>query len=137
MTAAPTLDSPRTRHSAAAVAVLFFVNGATFSNWLPRIPEIRDDLGLGNAGLGVTLLGGGLGGIVGALVVGRVMDRLGSRSVLTIAATCLSIGMPLIAFAPTAWVLLLLLTSLGVLDVCNDVAMNAQGVIVQQRLGRS
>jgi MFS family permease len=119
------------------VAVLFFVNGATFSNWLPRIPEIRDDLGLGNAGLGVTLLGGGLGGIVGALVVGRVMDRLGSRSVLTIAATCLSIGMPLIAFAPTAWVLLLLLTSLGVLDVCNDVAMNAQGVIVQQRLGRS
>ena len=137
MTAAPTLDSPRTRHSAAAVAVLFFINGATFSNWLPRIPEIRDNLGLGNAGLGAALLGGGLGGIIGALVVGRVMDRLGSRRVLTIAATTLSIGMPLIAFAPTAVVLLVLLTSLGVLDVCNDVAMNAQGVIVQQRLGRS
>ena len=137
MTAAPTLDSPRTRHSAFAVAVLFFVNGATFSNWLPRIPEIRDNLGLGNAGLGATLLGGGLGGIIGALVVGRVMDRLGSRRVLTIAATTLAIGMPLIAFAPSAVVLLLLLTSLGVLDVCNDVAMNAQGVIVQQKLERS
>ena len=137
MTATQTLDSPRTRHSAAAVAVLFFVNGATFSNWLPRIPEIRDNLGLGNAGLGATLLGGGLGGIIGALVVGRVMDRLGSRRVLTIAAMTLSIGMPMIAFAPTAIVLLLLLTSLGVLDVCNDVAMNAQGVIVQQRLERS
>jgi MFS family permease len=137
VTAAPALDPPRTRHSAAAVAVLFFVNGATFSNWLPRIPEIRDHLGLGNAGLGATLLGGGLGGIVGALVVGKVMDRLGSRRVLTIAATVLSIGMPLIAFAPSAVVLLVLLTSLGVLDVCNDVAMNAQGVIVQQRLGRS
>jgi MFS family permease len=137
VTAAPPLDPPRTRHSAAAVAVLFFVNGATFSNWLPRIPEIRDELGLGNAGLGATLLGGGLGGIIGALVVGKVMDRLGSRRVLTIAATTLSIGMPLIAFAPTAVVLLVLLTSLGVLDVCNDVAMNAQGVIVQQRLGRS
>ena len=119
------------------MAVLFFVNGATFSNWLPRIPEIRDNLGLGNAGLGVTLLGGGLGGIIGALVVGRVMDRLGSRRVLTVAAISLSIGMPLIAFAPTAVVLLLLLTSLGMFDVCNDVAMNAQGVIVQQRLGRS
>ena len=130
-------NEPRTRHSAAAVATLFFVNGATFSNWLPRIPEIRDHLGLGNAGLGATLLGGGLGGIIGALVVGKVMDRLGSRRVLTIAATTLSVGMPLIAFAPSAVVLLVLLTSLGMLDVCNDVAMNAQGVIVQQRLGRS
>ncbi|MEO8267940.1 MAG: GNAT family N-acetyltransferase [Ilumatobacteraceae bacterium] len=130
-------DQPRTRHSAAAVAVLFFVNGATFSNWLPRIPEIRDHLGLGNAGLGATLLGGGLGGSIGALVVGKVMDRLGSRRVLTAAATALSIGMPLIAFAPSAVVLLVLLTSLGMLDVCNDVAMNAQGVIVQQRIGRS
>jgi MFS family permease len=137
VTAAPTLDSPRTRYSAVAVAVLFFVNGATFSNWLPRIPEIRDNLGLGNAGLGATLLGGGLGGIIGALIVGRVMDRLGSRRVLTLAATTLSIGMPLIAFAPSAVMLLLLLTSLGILDVWNDVAMNAQGVIVQQRLGRS
>jgi MFS family permease len=125
------------RRSGAAVAALFFVNGATFSNWLPRVPEIRDQLGLGNAGLGATLLGGGLGGIVGALVVGKVFDRLGSRRLLTLAATALSIGMPLIAFAPNAVVLLVLLTTLGVLDVCNDVAMNAQGVIVQQRVGRS
>ena len=137
MTTAPDLDVDRLRHSGAAVAALFFVNGATFSNWLPRIPEIRDRLGLGNAGLGATLLGGGLGGIVGALVVGKVFDRLGSRRLLTFAATALSIGMPLIAFAPNAVVLLLLLTTLGLLDVYNDVAMNAQGVIVQQRLGRS
>ena len=137
MTTAPNLDAPRLRHSGASVAALFFVNGATFSNWLPRIPEIRDRLGLGNAGLGATLLGGGLGGIVGALVVGKLFDRLGSRRLLTLAATALSIGMPLIAFAPNAVVLLLLLTTLGVLDVCNDVAMNAQGVIVQQRVGRS
>ena len=135
--AAPNLDAPRLRHSGAAVAVLFFVNGATFSNWLPRIPEIRDQLGLGNAGLGATLLGGGLGGIIGALVVGKVIDRLGSRRLLTVVATALSAGMPLIAFAPHAVVLLVLLTTLGALDVCNDVAMNAQGVIVQQRLGRS
>ncbi len=137
MTPVPIADHPRIGRSAAAVAALFFVNGATFSNWLPRIPEIRDQLGVGNAGLGATLLGGGLGGIIGALVVGKLTDRFGSRRLLTLVAIALSVGMPLIAFAPTALVLLLLLTTLGVLDVCNDVAMNAQGVIVQQRLGRS
>jgi predicted MFS family arabinose efflux permease len=132
----PSSDPAATR-AALAVAVLFFVNGATFSNWLPRIPEIRDELGLGNAGLGATLLGGGLGGILGAVVVGRLAEGLGSRRLLVIAASALSVGMPLIAFAPHAVVLLGLLTVLGTLDVLNDVAMNAQGVMAQDRLGRS
>ena len=124
------------RRAAIAVAALFLVNGATFSNWLPRITEIRDELGLGNAGLGATLVGGGLGGIVGALLVGRVSERLGSSRLLTVAAITLSIGMPLIAFAPHALVLMLLLTLLGTFDVFNDVAMNTQGVMVQERLQR-
>jgi len=130
------MPTPRARHAALAAAALFLVNGATFSNWLPRIPEIRDELGIGNAGLGVTLLGGGLGGIVGALLVGRVSERLGSSWLLTIAAITLSIGMPLIAFAPHAAVLMVLLTVLGTFDVFNDVAMNAQGVMAQEQLGR-
>lgn len=129
-------EAPRTRDSAFAVAALFLVNGATFSNWLPRLPEIRDHLGVGNAGLGATLLGGGLGGIIGSLLVARAMDRLGSRRLLVCAAAALSVGMPLIAVAPIAPVLLVLLTLLGALDVFNDVAMNAQGVTVQQQVGR-
>ncbi len=129
-------STPRTRHSAVAVAALFLINGATFSNWLPRLPEIRDHLGVGNAGLGATLLGGGLGGIIGSLLVARAMDRLGSKRLLTYAASLLSILMPLIAVVPVAPLLLLLLTVLGTLDVWNDVAMNAQGVTVQQQLGR-
>ncbi len=128
--------APRTRHSAAAVAALFLVNGATFSNWLPRLPEIRDHLGVGNAGLGATLLGGGLGGIIGSLLVARMMDRFGSKRLLASAATMLSVLMPLIAVVPVAPLLLVLLTFLGTLDVWNDVAMNAQGVTIQQQLGR-
>ena len=128
--------APRMRHSAAAVAALFLVNGATFSNWLPRLPEIRDHLGVGNAGLGATLLGGGLGGIIGSLLVARAMDRHGSKRLLTYAASMLSILMPLIAFVSAAPLLLILLTVLGALDVWNDVAMNAQGVTIQQQLGR-
>jgi len=128
--------APRSRHSAAAVAALFLVNGAIFSNWLPRLPEIRDHLGVGNAGLGATLLGGGLGGIIGSLFVGRAMDRTGSKRLLTHAASMLAILMPLIAVVPVAPLLLMLLAVLGTLDAWNDVAMNAQGVTVQQQLGR-
>ena len=132
MTTTPT--SPR--RATLAVGVLFFVNGATFSNWLPRIPEIRDSLGLSNDSLGVTLLGGGLGGIVGSLIVARISDRLGSRHLVVLAATLLSIGMPLVAFVPNAPLLLVVLSALGILDVLNDVAMNTQGVIAQARMSR-
>ena len=41
---------PRLRHSGAAVAALFFVNGMTFSNWLPRVPvRSVDSTGAGDA----------------------------------------------------------------------------------------
>lgn len=124
------------RQHTLAVAALFFVNGATFSNWLPRIPEIRDALGIDNRDLGVTLLGGGLGGIVGSLLVGRLADKVGSLRLVLGAATLLSIGMPLVAYAPSSVVLLALLSLLGVLDVFNDVGMNTQGVIAQDRSHR-
>jgi predicted MFS family arabinose efflux permease len=123
--------------TAAATAVLFFVNGMTFSNWLPRIPEVRDRLGLGNAGIGAALLGGGLGGIIGSLIVGTLTERFGSRKVLLFAASMLAASLPLIGVVPEAIVLLLVLTWLGALDVFNDVAMNAQGVMAQHALGRS
>lgn len=137
MTEVVSRPDPSTRRSGLAVAVLFAVNGATFSNWLPRLPEIRDALDIDNRGLGATLLGGGLGGILGSILVGRVMDGTGSRRLVTLAACALSIGLPLVAVAPTALALAALLTVLGTLDVFNDVAMNAQGVLVQERVGRS
>jgi MFS family permease len=123
--------------SARAVGALFFVNGMTFSNWLPRIPEVRDRLGLDNAGLGATLLGGGLGGFIGSFLVARVLVRWGTKRTVIVAATLLAVGLPFIALARTAAALTMVLTVLGFLDVLNDMAMNAQGVMVQRRLGRS
>ncbi|MFC8853483.1 MFS transporter, partial [Streptomyces sp. NPDC057144] len=40
------------RRARLAVAVLFFTNGALFANLLPRYPQIKADLGVGNAAYG-------------------------------------------------------------------------------------
>jgi MFS family permease len=129
--------TPSDRSAGAAVAGLFFVNGAVFSNWVPRIPDVRDRLGVDNAGLGAALIGGGLGGIIGSLLVARVMHRVGSRRLVLVAAPLLAMGLPLLAVVPSPLALAVLLTSLGLLDVLNDLAMNAQGSMVQGRVGRS
>lgn len=131
------MSGPEHRRAALAVGALFFVNGATFSNWLPRIPEVRDRLGMDNAGLGAALIGGGLGGLVASLFVARLLARFGSRACGSVAAGMLALCLPLIAVAPSAAALAAVLTGLGSLDVVTDLAMNSQGVAVQQRLGRS
>jgi MFS family permease len=132
------VDAPENaRRSALAVGTLFFVNGMTFSNWLPRIPEVRDKLGIDNGGLGTALLGGGLGGLLGSLLVAKVLARYRTKTVLIVSATCSSLILPLIGFVPSALVLTLVLTALGFSDVLADMAMNAQGVTIEKRIGRS
>ncbi len=119
-----------------AIATLFVVNGLVFSNFLPRIPEIRDQLGVSNTGLGASLLGGGLGGIFGSLVVARVLRKTTTKNLVTAAASALAIGLPVIAFMNSALGLLLALTALGFTDTFNDISMNAQGVRIQEMLGK-
>lgn len=124
------------RRSTLSVGLIFFVNGMVFSNWIPRISEVRDRLGVSNSGLGISLLGGGLGGFVGSLLVARIVRRLGSRTVVLVSSIALAGVVPLIAVVPNSVGLLLVLTATGFGDLQADVAVNAQGVMVQSRLGR-
>lgn len=126
-----------TRRLTLSVCVLFFANGAVYGNWLPRLPEIKDRLEVSNSGLAVALLGGGIGGIFGSLVVGRIMLRVGSKRLVLNTLLVLPLFMALIAFVGRAWMLLVVLALIGLIDVMADVAMNAQGVTAQERLGRS
>lgn len=124
------------RRSTVSVALIFFINGMVFSNWVPRISEVRDRLGVSNSGLGISLLGGGLGGFLGSLLVARVVRKLRSKTVVVVATVVLAGLIPLIAVVPNSLALLLLLTAAGFADVQNDVAFNAQGVMIQSRVGK-
>lgn len=122
------------RRSTVSVALIFFINGMVFSNWVPRISEVRDRMGVSNSSLGISLLGGGLGGFIGSLLVARVVRELRSKTVVVVATAALAGLIPLVAVVPNPATLLLLLTATGFADVQNDVAFNAQGVMIQTRL---
>jgi MFS family permease len=115
-----------------AIAAVFGLNGATFASWLPRIPEVRDRLGVDNGTLGLVLLGAGLGGLGGSVLSGLVVHRLGSRRV-TIAAGCsLCVVAPFVAVVPSPWLLLAVLVVAGCFDALTDIGMNAQAVQAQR-----
>ncbi|MGI9028481.1 MAG: MFS transporter [Ilumatobacteraceae bacterium] len=135
---APHATNPgRSRSARLAIGAVFFANGVTFASWAPRLPEIQDRLDVSNAALGIALVGTGVGGLSASLMSGRLVDRLGSRTMTVATTTLLSIALPLMGVAPTAVALFASLVVLGALDGLTDVAMNAQAIELQRRLGSS
>src|SRR5690348_16632236 len=78
------------RLARAAVAAVFFLDGAGSANWVVRIPAVRAQLGLGAGTLGVALLGVAVGALVAMPVAGRLVARFGSRPVTRAGAVALA-----------------------------------------------
>lgn len=128
------LDAKRGRW---AVAAMFMVNGFAMGAWAPQIPLLLPRHGIGEGAMGLLILGLGLGAVSAMLFAGRLIQRFGSRLVLTGFATLLVPVLPLIVLAPTVPLLALAMMVFGAVAGCMDVAMNANAVEVERRLGRA
>jgi MFS family permease len=118
-----------------AVTLVFFINGFVFSNWVPRIPAIQQQLGLSVGTLGLALWGIAMGALLSQSLAGWFLTRLSSRTVIRLASLAYCMALPLPALAVNLPTLMLALFALGFSNGLLDVAMNAQGVIVEQREG--
>ncbi len=121
------------RRALTAVAVQFFVNGMLFASFVPRLPEIRDRIDIGNDALGRLLAVGALSGILGSLLVGRLIERFGTRNLLIVAGVCLCSSLSIIGFATVPAVLVIGLAAMSIFDVLVDSAMNMQGSWISGR----
>ena len=129
---------PLTR-ATRATAVAFIANGFAFASFASRIPQVRDRFHLSPSQLGLVLLATGVGALVALPLSGPFVARYGSRRVVTamalllgVAQTIASLGF-LVGLAPLVVGVFLL----GLANGSWDVAMNVQGAVVEQRLGRS
>jgi MFS family permease len=124
------------RRAHAGTALVFFVHGAAIATWVPRIPAIKERLGLTEGSLGIALLGIAVGALAAMQLAGPLLARYGSRPVTRVAAVA---NAALLLAPALAWNLPSLLVGLGLFGVSIgllDPAMNAHGVVVEQRRGR-
>ena len=120
-----------------AVAVMFLVNGFIMGSWAPQIPLLLPRHGLTAFGLGLLILGLGLGAVAAMALAGGLIARLGSAKVLRSFAVAASGTLAAVVLAPTLALLALAMVGMGGLIGCMDVAMNANAVEVERRLGRA
>lgn len=119
------------------MALLFYVNGVVLGSWLPRLPELRDHLGLGLASVGLALAVGGLGGLAGSALSGVVVGRVGARHSALWPAAAVMVLLPLLALAQHALLFAIVLGLIAVTDAVADVGMNALAARVEAARGRS
>ncbi|RMI33745.1 MFS transporter [Streptomyces triticirhizae] len=120
-----------------AVAALFFTNGFLFANVVPRYPEIKSGLDLSNAALGTAIAAMPLGALMLGLAASPLIKRYGSARTAVVSQLLMGFNILLVGTAPNFAVLCLGLFLAGSLDAITDVAMNAHGLRVQRRYGRS
>ena len=125
------------RRARVAVAVLFFTNGALFANLLPRYPQIKEELGIGNAAYGLAVAAFPTGAIVAGLAAGVVIRRFGSARAAVAGTLLTGVGILVAGMAGSVAVFAGALFVAGAMDAITDVAQNAHGLRVQRRYGRS
>lgn len=126
----------RTSAARRACLLIFLVCGIGLSSWAPMVPVAKIKLGLDDATLGFVLLSLGAGAILMMPFSGMFINKYGSRKVMLLAATVISIMLPLLLLANSAILLAAALFVFGAAIGSIDVSMNAHAVLVQERYGR-
>lgn len=119
-----------------ASLLIFLVCGIGLSSWAPMVPVAKINLGLDDAALGLVLLSLGAGAILIMPFTGMFINKYGSRKVTLIAATVISLILPLLLLTSSSIQLAVALFIFGAAIGSIDVAMNSHAVVVQDRYGK-
>src|SRR4051812_12967324 len=128
------IESRRERH---ALAMIFAVHGAVPGTLATRLPWIQHHLQLSPAVLGAALVAPAIAACFTMPLASSAMRRFGSRNAVAGTAVILSLTLALPALATSVPLLWLGLVAYGGAAGITDVAMNANGVDVERRFGRS
>ncbi|MER6185701.1 MFS transporter [Streptomyces sp. NPDC001652] len=130
-------DQGQVKRARYAVAAVFAVHGAVTGSFATRVPWIQDHASVSAGQLGLALAFPALGASVAMPLAGSISHRFGARNALRGLISLWTLALVLPALSPNLLALCLSLFVYGATAGMADVAMNALGVEVENRLNRS
>jgi MFS family permease len=115
-----------------AIWASFFLLGFLGVAWVPRIPEIKESLGLSDGQFGLLLLASTLGAVPGAQLAGRIVHMYSSKLVIQISGISMPVGVFILGYSSNVPVLALGLFITGFSIPFIDVAINSQAVEIEK-----
>jgi fucose permease len=139
VTTAAAVEHTIAERAKVSVFLVFAMSGLAIATLLSRIPQIRDLLELEPGTLGLLLLTIAIGSLLALPASGLVVSRLGSRLTVAIMSTVSLAGLSVAAIGSEVGPVVagIGLFAFGFGAGQWDVAMNVEGVAVEQQLSRS
>ncbi len=120
----------------AACAYFFICPGLVYGIFTARMPAFKAQTQASDAEVGLILLCVGVSSLVTLLLSGKLMQRFGSRRAAAFATIVMPISLVAAGFASAPWMLGACCALMGLsMGIC-DVAMNAEGILVERRWAR-
>ena len=117
--------------------MLFVANALVFASIVTRYPELKDRFDLSELTFGLMVACGPVGSVVGSIVAGRLVARLGAVPVAVTSSALLGGLLMVAGFAGGPVILGVVLFAIGFGDATGDVGNNAHGLAIQRLMGRS
>ncbi|MFD0145014.1 MULTISPECIES: MFS transporter [unclassified Streptomyces] len=130
-------STERLRQARFAVAAVFCVHGAVTGSFATRIPWIQDHADVSAGQLGLALAFPAIGASLAMPLAGAISHRFGARTALRGLLALWTLALILPSLAPNIYGLGAALFVYGATAGMSDVAMNALGVEVENRMGKS
>lgn len=115
----------------------FALAGLLIGVWVARMPALAAKFGTSEGEIGIVVLVWGLGAIVAMQALRGLMAWAGSRAVLRAALPLTSLSLAAVALVPGYGGLLAAVVLFGMAFGVTDIAMNAQGSVVERAYRRS
>ncbi|MEU9360473.1 MFS transporter [Streptomyces sp. NPDC048301] len=133
----PVFGTERIRRARYAVAAVFTVHGAVTGSFATRVPWIQDHASVSAGQLGLALAFPAIGASLAMPLASRISHRFGARTALRGLLSLWTLALILPALAPNLVALCAALLVYGATAGMSDVAMNALGIEVENRLDKS
>ena len=118
------------------LGLLFVANSFVFGNWVARIPDIKESIGLTDAALGMGLLGAPLGSILVMPFTGWLVSSMGLGRSLYLFSALLLLSPVMLAGITSFNSLVVCLMYLGITEGLMGVVINAAANGVERKLER-
>ena len=132
----PMLSVPRAKKAQLGLIGSFATQGFLSITYLPRIPELMDQINVNFAEWGLITGLSGIGGMIPLLFGNRLIMRFGTRPIMYIGSVLLTLLVSTFGFAQNGPTLLLLMFSMAFVMSSYNLALNSQSIMFQNRIGK-
>ena len=116
--------------------LIFFLFGFLIMSWLPRFPEVKENLALSNGEFGSLISFSAVGSLVALFTAGHLVHNYGAKLVMRIATVSMAISLILLSNTSSTLVFLISITIHAAGISAFHVSINAQGFSFQDRTQR-